>query len=149
MQKIGLFSIALLLIMGFLPNGSLAQDYTQWHLPEGAIVRLGKGKVSDVKFSPDGNLLAIATHIGVWLYNAHTGSEIALLNQKPKDVRTVAFSPDGKTLATGGRSRDGAIQLWDIATATLIFSIGKGIGSIDVLTFSIVGCAEPSADRYT
>ena len=136
MKKIGQFSIALLLIVGFLPNGSLAQDYTQWHLPEGAIVRLGKGTVSDVKFSPNGNLLAVATNIGVWLYDVHTGSEIALLNKKPKDVRTVAFSPDGKTLATGGRSRDGAIQLWDIDTATQVSAMGKGIGSIGVLAFS-------------
>ena len=134
MKKIGLFSIALLLIVGFLPNGSLAQDYTQWHLPEGATARLGKGKINDVKFSLDGNLLAVATDIGVWLYDAHTGSEIALLNDKPKNVRTIAFSPDGKTLATGSWSREGAIQLWDIATATLISSIG--IGSIDVLAFS-------------
>ena len=141
MQKIGLFSIALLLIVGFLPNGSLAQDYTQWQLPEGAKMRLGKGKVNDVKFSLDGDLLAVATHIGVWLYDAHTGSEIALLNDKPKNVRTIAFSPDGKTLATGSWSRDGAIQLWDIATATLISSIGKDIGSIGVLAFSENGKA--------
>ena len=136
MKKIGLFFIALLLIVGFLPDGSLAQDYTQWHLPEGAIVRLGKGTVSDVKFSPDGNLLAVATNIGVWLYDVHTGSEIALLNKKPKDVRTVVFSPDGKTLATGGRSRDGAIQLWDIDTATQVSAMGKGIGSVGGLAFS-------------
>ena len=136
MRKIGLFFIALLLILGFLPNGSLAQDYTQWHLPEGAIVRLGKGTVSDVKFSPDGNLLAVATNIGVWLYDGHTGSEIVLLNKKPKDVRTVAFSPDGKTLATGGRSRDGAIQLWDIDTATQVSAMGRGIGTVGVLAFS-------------
>ena len=136
MKKIVQYSITLLLIVGFLPNGSLAQDYTQWHLPEGAIARLGKGTVSDVKFSPDGNLLAVATNLGVWLYDVHTGSESALLNKKPKDVRTVVFSPDGKTLATGGRSREGAIQLWDIATATLISSMGKGIGPVGVLAFS-------------
>ena len=136
MKKIGLFLIALLLIVGFLPNGSLAQEYAHWNLPEGAKARLGKGEINDVKFSLDSNLLAVATDIGVWLYDVHTGSEIALLNKKPKDVRTVTFSPDGKTLATGGWSREGAIQLWDLATATLIFSIGKGIGSIDVLAFS-------------
>ena len=136
MKKIGLFSIALLLIVGFLVNGSLAQDYTQWHLPEGAKMRLGKGKINDVKFSLDGDLLAVATDIGVWLYDAHTGAEISLLNKKPKNVRIVVFSPDGKTLATGGRSREGAIQLWDTATGRQVSIMGKGIGSVDVLAFS-------------
>ena len=43
MKKTGLFSIVFLLMVGLLSNGSLAQDYTQWHLPEGATARLGKG----------------------------------------------------------------------------------------------------------
>ena len=145
MKKIGLFSIALLLIVGFLVNGSLAQDYTQWHLPEGAKMRLGKGKINDVKFSLDGDLLAVATDIGVWLYDAHTGAEISLLNKKPKNVRIVVFSPDGKTLATGGRSREGAIQLWDTATGTHISTIGRGIGSVRVLVFSEDGKTLASA----
>ena len=134
MKKLMLFCWTLLFIIGLLSNGSLAQDYTQWRLPEGAKIRLGKGQVNDVKFSRDGGILAVATDIGVWLYDAHTGSEITLLNDKPRNIRTIAFSPDGKTLATGSWAREGAIQLWDIATTTLISSIG--IGSIDVLAFS-------------
>ena len=89
-----------------------------------------------VKFSRDGDLLAVATHIGVWVYDAHVGAEMVLLNDKPKNVRTIAFSPDGKTLATGSWSREGAIQLWDIDTATQVSTMGKGIGSVGVLAFS-------------
>ena len=73
-------------------NGSLAQEYARWHLPAGAIARLGKGTLSDAKFSPDGTQLAVATSVGVWVYDARTGAEIALLNKHPKNVRTVAFS---------------------------------------------------------
>ena len=136
MKKLILFCFVLLFIIGLLLNGSLAEDYTQWQLPEGAKMRLGKGKVNDVKFSPDGTLLAVATHIGVWLYEAQTGAEILLLNATPKNVRTIAFAPDSKTLATGGWSREGAIQLWDIDTATQVSTTGKGIGSVGVLAFS-------------
>ena len=113
MKKTRLFSIVLLLIVGLFSNGSLAQDYTQWHLPEGAKMRLGKGKINDVKFSPDGDLLAVGTHIGVWLYDAQTGAEMALLNDKPKNVRTIAFSPDGKTLATSAKGET-LMVLWDV-----------------------------------
>ena len=136
MAKIGLCFIVLLSMIGFLSNGSLAQDYTQWHLPEDAKMRLGKGKINDVKFSQDGTLLAVATGIGVWLYDAPTGAEILRLNDKPENVRTIAFSPDGRTLAAGGRARTDAIQLWDINTATQVSAMGKGIGSVGVLAFS-------------
>ena len=84
MKKIGLFYVAILVILGLLSNESLAQDYTQWQLPDGATTRFGKGKINDVKFSRDGTLLAVATDIGVWLYDAQTGTEILLLNENPK-----------------------------------------------------------------
>ena len=136
MKKTILYYIILLLIPILFLSDGFAQDYTQWQLPEGAKMRVGKGKVNDVKFSLDGDLLAVATNIGVWLYDAHVGAEIALLNEKPRNIRTIAFSPDGKTLATGGWSREGAIQLWNIDTATQISIMGRGIGSVDVLAFS-------------
>ena len=37
----------------------------QWSLPDGAKVRLGKGKVNEVQYSPDGTRLAVASSIGV------------------------------------------------------------------------------------
>ena len=56
-----------------------AAEYTQWRLPDGAIARLGKEKIKALAYAPDGHSLAIATSIGVWFYDAHTGEEIALL----------------------------------------------------------------------
>lgn len=38
-----------------------SQDYPQGNLPEGAKVRLGKGSINDIKFSPDGTRLAVAS----------------------------------------------------------------------------------------
>ena len=34
-------------------------DVTTWALPEGAIARLGRGRVDSLELSPDGTLLAI------------------------------------------------------------------------------------------
>ena len=109
MKKIGLLFIVFLLMVGLLSNGSFAQNYTQWHLPEGAKIRLGKGQVNDVKFSRDGGILAVATDIGVWLYDAHTGSEIALLSDTPKNVRTITFS-------LVSASADCTLRLWNTET---------------------------------
>ncbi len=49
-------------------------NYTQWKLPEGAKARIGKGRISEIKCSPDGSLLAVATSIGVWLYDVITST---------------------------------------------------------------------------
>ena len=35
---------------------------------------------------------------------------------KEGDVNSVAFSPDGKTLAAGYGDGDGGVVLWDVAT---------------------------------
>ena len=52
-----------------LPN-TFAQDYTQWGLPDGAKARLGKGTISgNIAYSPDGTRLAVASGIGIWLYD--------------------------------------------------------------------------------
>ena len=81
-------------------------------LPEGAKARIGKGDINDIKFSPDGNWVAVAGSIGVWLYNSHTGAEIALLTGHTQSVLSAAFSPNSKTLASG--SWDTTIRLWDV-----------------------------------
>lgn len=51
-EKIGLFFILILLGVGIGLNGSLAQDAVEWHFTEGAKMRLGKGKINDIQFSP-------------------------------------------------------------------------------------------------
>ena len=89
-----------------------AQDYTQWHLPEGAKARLGKGTITgNSLYSPDGSLIAVASSIGVWVYDAETHQEIDLLVGHTAPVSAVAFSSDGDTLVSG--SQDGTIQVWD------------------------------------
>ena len=96
MKKPILFYIPLLLISSLLlSNRSLAQDYTQWQLPEGAKMRIGKGAVSDITFSPDGTQFAVATNIGIWIYDAKTGAEITVLKQPDRGYGKIAFSPDG------------------------------------------------------
>jgi WD40 repeat protein len=58
---------------------------------------------------------------------------------------SMAFSPDGKTLASG--SLDGAVRLWDVATGRQIGSplVGNKSG-VDLVAFSPDGKTVASAD---
>ena len=78
-----------------------APEYNGWKLPQDVTMRLGKGVAYDIAYSPDGTQLAVASSIGVWLYDANTGVEVALLTGHTEGARSVAFSPDGITLASG------------------------------------------------
>ena len=95
----------------------MAGDYQRWHLPEDATRRLGKGRIGasdrSVAFSPDGEHLAVASGIGVWIYDVATAREVALLPSANR-VHSVAFSIDGKMLAAGVRYA--GVHLWDVTT---------------------------------
>ena len=81
---------------------SSAQDNTKVGLPEGAIARLGKGGINLMRFSPDGTRLVVGTDVGVWVYDVPDGKETALFTEHPGQVNALAFSKDGKVLASGG-----------------------------------------------
>ncbi|MYB66595.1 hypothetical protein F4X73_18070, partial [Candidatus Poribacteria bacterium] len=135
-----LILIAFILTTILTPN-TFAQDSPQWHLPVGAKARFGKGTIQEIQYSPDGTRLAVASSIGIWIYDAQTGEELYLLSGHTDAVDSVAFSPDGTTLASGGGSFDGTIRLWDVSTGTHIRTIPAQTrwyppGSVDSVAFS-------------
>ena len=115
-KKALFFKVSLLLVYVLVLQNSVAQDNTKFNLPEGATARLGKGWISEIAYSPDGTLLAVAGSIGIWLYDTATHQEVALLTGHTSKVSSIAFSPDGRTLASG--SGDGTVLLWDVTSST-------------------------------
>lgn len=96
----------------------IVQNYSQEKLislPSEAVARFGRGSVSDTAISPDGNLIAVASRIGVWLYDVHTDDFLRLIAVEGTGLLSVVtFSHDGTKLATG--DWDGIAAVWDVAT---------------------------------
>ena len=134
-MKTRLFIFTLLIIsnLSIFPVFAQYAAHTQWSLPEGAKARLGKGSINEIAYSPDGALLAVASSIGVWLYDTNTYQEITLLTHTSV-VYSVAFSPDGNTLASG--SVDRTIRLWDVNMGTMKSTLTGHTGEVHSVTFS-------------
>ncbi len=106
-----------------------------------------------VALSANGKLLAVAPHDQtiVRLWDVSTGQEHTLKGN-PFSVTALAFSPDGKTLATatGSWLPDGApgeIKLWDVATARERATLGRLPQSVLALAFSPDGRTLASASK--
>jgi WD40 repeat protein len=71
--------------------------------------------VNSVTFSPNGKMLASggSNDAAIKFWNVETGKERATLKGHSDWILSVAFSPDGKTLASA--SSDKTIMLWDVA----------------------------------
>jgi serine/threonine protein kinase len=73
-----------------------------------------KGGVTDLAFHCDGRNLAVAGSGLVEVWDVRTHKKVLELRGHSNWVLGVAYSPDGKWLATGGY--DETIKLWDAAT---------------------------------
>ncbi len=84
--------------------------------------------VPALAFSPDGSLLAVAGHHEIVVHRGD-GSAITgrWLGDSPR-IESLAFSRDGKFLAASGGapSEFGEIQIWDVASGSLVRSIRAG-----------------------
>jgi WD40 repeat protein len=127
----------------FLISGSSDRTVKIWNL---AFRRLERnlsgnlGQVTALDVSPDVSLIAIGNLDGqVQLWNWRSGKLVRSLSAAAHElahgekVATVAFSPNGETLATA--SGDGTIRQWDVNTGELLTEL-VGQQWIESMAFS-------------
>ncbi|HUE71084.1 MAG TPA: protein kinase [Pirellulaceae bacterium] len=148
--------------VGFSPDGKLLatagfDKLAQfWEVPSWKEVRSLKGLTGHpnaTAFSPESQRFACAGNdvgagaAGINIWNVSTGlSELQLLGHADR-VYTVAFSPNGRLLASA--SLDRTLKVWDAANGKVVWTLHGHASSVNAVAFSPDGrrLASGSDDR--
>jgi WD40 repeat protein len=92
--------------------------------------------VTSVSFSPDGKLAASGSFDGrIRIYDPGSGAMLrAIGTERNSGIRSLAFSPDGRALATAGYHMDKRIPICDPATGRLIRTLA---GHSEIETYAV------------
>ena len=152
-------------------SGSNDKTIKLWNVNTGNLLQTFEGHskwVNSVAYSPDGQTLASGSNdnsVGevlasgsfddtIKLWNVKTGKLLQTLEGNSHSVNSVAYSPDGQTLASGGSisyqelirlkyspdlasgSYDQSIKLWDVKTGKLLQTLKDDSGSVKSVAYS-------------
>jgi WD40 repeat protein len=98
-----------------LASGGSDETVKIWEVASGRELRTLKGS-SPIALSPDGWMLASGGWEKIKLFDIASGRELRTLNGHTRDIYSVAFSPDGRTLASS--SLRWTIEVWDVSAYT-------------------------------
>jgi WD40 repeat protein len=82
------------------------------------VSRFGQGTLEEIVISPDGELLAIASSRGTWIYDAQSMEPINLIGEGAGNVSAVDWSPDGQKIVIGDSLGD--VKVWSVDTVELL-----------------------------
>jgi WD40 repeat protein len=132
-----------------LASGSSDQTIKFWNVTSGQSRRTISGipdPVLAVAFSPDGRVLAsgiedysfemtgVVNAETISLWDTSNGHKLRAFRGDTGDVASLAFSPDGRSLASG--NTDKTVKLWDVASGHAFRTFSGQSGNITSVAFS-------------
>ena len=97
-------------------------------------LRENKQPIFSIAMTPDGQKLASNSKNQIKIWNINSGLLMCTLEGHSHKVNTLAISPSGEILASGGE--DNAIRLWNLETRKNILTLKGHSNSIHALAFS-------------
>ena len=135
--------------LAFSPDGktlvSASSEIAFWDAATGRQIR----KLTDISdsgkvaFSPDGKFLILGGNsvkdYALYLLDAATGQQVRKLTGRASPISSVAFSADGRLLASGRRTniaRTDTIKLWDTSTGQMVRTLNGNSYAVNDVAFS-------------
>ncbi|WP_437842502.1 pentapeptide repeat-containing protein [Sorangium sp. So ce1153] len=100
-----------------------------------------------VAYSSDGRYLATGHGGSIRLWDVDSWTELRVLAGSQGVVSSLAFSGDGRTLASSGA--DGTIHLWDLSSGTIRHTLRGHLGAVRGVAFAPDGTMLASASLDT
>jgi WD40 repeat protein len=119
-----------------------------WDTATGKALRQLNASAKQLAFTSDSRILiSVASYGVIRVWDTATGKELHALDAHLSSVMSVAFSPDGQTLATAAPD-EGTIRVWKAATGEVLRRIDNREWIEDEVRFSQDGRTLMTADRH-
>ena len=140
----------------YLARGSINGQIAMWNCHSGQneypVFQTPDSWISDIVFSPDGQQFVTCSGAAT-IWQTATGEPTGLrLEPGPycfqdTEIKSAAFSPDGKWLATG-TDGEHCVLLWQLSDGQMVRKLGQFESAITKLAFSPDGTSLATASKY-
>ncbi len=103
-------------------------------VPEPRTWRCHGADVFGIKFSPDGTQIASTGENVIEIWDAASGKLVKSLKGHRDTINGIAYSPDGKRLASAGG--DNTVRIWDVKTGKPLFVLERRSSMVKDVAFS-------------